>query len=950
MGDCKQSQCDGAGTIVSANDDADVGDDNKACTTDTCNAGTAVHTPKAAGTTCGAGLVCDAVGDCLGCNQPSDCPGADTTCETRTCTAGMCGFNYAAAGTAAGTQATGDCHKSQCDGAGVIVNAVDDTDVPVDSKQCTSDVCTNGVVSNPPLAAGTACSQNGGTTCDATGSCVQCLLPSECGASTACKSFTCVAGACGQVNTASGVVAANPTAGDCRTDKCDGAGNILTNQIDNGDLPADDGNQCTGEVCVAGVAQHPNQPQNSACTQNGGTFCASGSCVQCVQASDCGASTACHTFTCVAGLCGGNDAPSGTVVTDPTPGDCKSNQCNGSGALVTGAADDSDLPVDDGNQCTGEACSAGTATHPVKASGTACSQGGGTTCDGAGTCVACTLDSQCPTGGPCQAPKCGGGACGFVAGPALVLPAGSQTAGNCQSLTCDGASQTPVSVADNADLPADDGNQCTTEACTAGVPGTSPTASGTACSQMGGTTCDGAGTCVSAPSVTMTAPADGATAAATTTIAVSFSAAMNPATLTGQTALGACSGSIQVSLDSFATCVAFATAAPTMNASNTMATFTPQPGLLVNRTYKIRVTTAAASATSVALPAAYTSATGFGTTNPLASSTGVVISQVYGGGGNAGSIYKNDFIELHNRGNVAVNVGGWAVQYVSGTGTGAWTTTAIPAGIIMQPGRYLLVQEAAGAGGTTNLPTPEVIGTIAMGGTAAKVALTNTTTALTGQCPSGAALVDFVGLGANCSEGSTTGATSAQMTNTASASRNLSACTDTNVNSVDFTTGAVVPRNSATSSFWCSAPQNESGAALEADYCATQFPLSLSAQAGTTQTVYGRIYEAGTTEAAGGNASVTAQLGYGPTTANPEYEAGWSWLAATFNTQVGNNDEYQSTFTVPAAGAYRYGYRFSLDAGSTWTYCDNNQGDTGAGSNASLTFDLPNLGVLTATP
>jgi predicted extracellular nuclease len=43
----------------------------------------------------------------------------------------------------------------------------------------------------------------------------------------------------------------------------------------------------------------------------------------------------------------------------------------------------------------------------------------------------------------------------------------------------------------------------------------------------------------------------------------------------------------------------------------------------------------------------------------------VVISQVYGGGGNAGAPYKNDFIELHNRSNATVSLAGWSVQYAA---------------------------------------------------------------------------------------------------------------------------------------------------------------------------------------------------------------------------------------------------------------------------------------------
>ncbi len=53
-------------------------------------------------------------------------------------------------------------------------------------------------------------------------------------------------------------------------------------------------------------------------------------------------------------------------------------------------------------------------------------------------------------------------------------------------------------------------------------------------------------------------------------------------------------------------------------------------------------------------------------------STSIVISQVYGGGGNSGATYKNDFIELYNLGSAAVDVTGWSVQYGSSTGS-SWT-------------------------------------------------------------------------------------------------------------------------------------------------------------------------------------------------------------------------------------------------------------------------------------
>src|SRR5439155_10588101 len=99
----------------------------------------------------------------------------------------------------------------------------------------------------------------------------------------------------------------------------------------------------------------------------------------------------------------------------------------------------------------------------------------------------------------------------------------------------------------------------------------------------------------------------------------------------------------------------------------------------------------------------------------------------YGGGGNAGATFKNDFVELFNRGTAAVNLTGWSVQYTTSAGT-AWQGTNLSGTI--QPGQYYLVQEAQGAGGTVNLPTPDATGTISMSATAGKMALVNTTTLL----------------------------------------------------------------------------------------------------------------------------------------------------------------------------------------------------------------------------
>lgn len=183
-----------------------------------------------------------------------------------------------------------------------------------------------------------------------------------------------------------------------------------------------------------------------------------------------------------------------------------------------------------------------------------------------------------------------------------------------------------------------------------------------------------------------------------------------------------------------------------------------------------------------------------------ASTSGVVISQVYGGGGNNGATYTHDFIELFNAGSAPVSLNGWSVQYASSGGT-SWQKTAL-GNVTVNPGQYYLVQEAQGTGGTTPLPTPDVTTVspswIALSGTAGKVALVSNNTALSsGATPTSAGIVDYVGFGTAASAFEGAGPT-ATLTNATAAIRLNAGCTDTNSNNADFTSGAATPRNTAT--------------------------------------------------------------------------------------------------------------------------------------------------------
>jgi|GEM_PF-1693784 len=173
--------------------------------------------------------------------------------------------------------------------------------------------------------------------------------------------------------------------------------------------------------------------------------------------------------------------------------------------------------------------------------------------------------------------------------------------------------------------------------------------------------------------------------------------------------------------------------------------------------------------------------------------TTVKISQVYGGGGNSGATYTNDFIELYNSGSTPVSLDGWSVQATSSTAT-SWTANGAPTLLsgTIQPGHYYLVQESPGSGGTTPLPAPDATGVITMSATNAKVALVAGTAALSGACPSG--VVDLVGYGSsNCFEAAATPA----LSNTTAAIRRNNGCIDTNNNLNDFLIAGPIPRNSA---------------------------------------------------------------------------------------------------------------------------------------------------------
>jgi hypothetical protein len=211
-------------------------------------------------------------------------------------------------------------------------------------------------------------------------------------------------------------------------------------------------------------------------------------------------------------------------------------------------------------------------------------------------------------------------------------------------------------------------------------------------------------------------------------------------------------------------------------------------------------------------------------------SSNLVVSQVYGGGGNAGASYASDFVELFNPGAAAVDLSGWTLQYASAASS-SWQSTALSGSV--PAGRYYLVQLASAAAIGSPLPAPDASGTTNLAVSGGKVALVHGSDALTcgaapGSCSANATVADLVGYGSAADyEGS---AAAPALNSTTAAMRAEDGCADSGDNAADFSASAPGPRNAAAAAHACSGtpppgPSASQGAAVDIDI---QPVLSLS--------------------------------------------------------------------------------------------------------------------------
>jgi hypothetical protein len=479
--------CNGQGNCVQCRDANDCPGEDTACQTRICDLGRCYLQYAGEQEPCSDGQpdhrVCDGGGHCVSCVLAADCPGDEAECKL--CQGNQCQYR---AGEPLAQQVAGDCQQAECDAFGGAVARASDGDLPDDGNPCTIDGCANGQRTFTNQAPRVPCDQ-GGTVCDGEGHCVGCVVADDCQGDTpeckACTDHLCTP--------PSGNAVAQQTAGDCHLVVCNGSGS-KDNRVDDSDLPID-GNPCTRDVCTEGSTNNPVETAGTACSAppDGRVCDGLGSCVACNQDADCpGPTNECQRPVCTGHACGSAFTDADTPVGAQTAGDCKTAVCDGTGG-VRFLANGLDLPVD-GRECTQDVCTGDQPENPVLPANTACSESGGSRCDGSGNCVPCLSPAECPgEDTECAHRTCVAGHCGME-NVAAGTPASSDPAGNCQRSECDGSGAV-TTVTDNTDRPVD-GRQCTDDACTAGAPSNPSSPAGTACNEGGGTRCDGHGACV----------------------------------------------------------------------------------------------------------------------------------------------------------------------------------------------------------------------------------------------------------------------------------------------------------------------------------------------------------------------------------------------------------------------------------------------------------------------
>ncbi|HWJ07805.1 MAG TPA: ExeM/NucH family extracellular endonuclease [Nocardioides sp.] len=173
--------------------------------------------------------------------------------------------------------------------------------------------------------------------------------------------------------------------------------------------------------------------------------------------------------------------------------------------------------------------------------------------------------------------------------------------------------------------------------------------------------------------------------------------------------------------------------------------------------------------------------------------TGLVISEVYGAGGNTGAVYNADFVELYNPTGAAIDLAGTFIHYRSAAGGSGGTPVAL-SGSVPAHGNFLIRMGATGANGAA-LPTPDQApGSFAMAASGGQVFLLSQGTAITtsGDMAGVPGVVDMVGASGSTSyehaAATVAGSSASSLNRTATGA-------DTDSNAADFALAAPSPTN-----------------------------------------------------------------------------------------------------------------------------------------------------------
>nr|WP_246377646.1 ExeM/NucH family extracellular endonuclease [Nocardioides ginsengisegetis] len=179
--------------------------------------------------------------------------------------------------------------------------------------------------------------------------------------------------------------------------------------------------------------------------------------------------------------------------------------------------------------------------------------------------------------------------------------------------------------------------------------------------------------------------------------------------------------------------------------------------------------------------------------------TGLVINEVFGGGGNTGAPYNADFVELFNPTSSPISLSGMYLHAANASAVGSSSYAGSPfalSGTVPAGGYWLVQASTAGANGAA-LPTPDQSVNFSMGAGAFSVSLWSGSTAssayttTTGNLVGTAGLVDLVGVGAKDYETALVGSAPSA---TLSVQRKASHA-DTDSNLADFSALAPTPKN-----------------------------------------------------------------------------------------------------------------------------------------------------------